>query len=118
MDTNDELDRLKAGTCAEVCHYLAMKVRKYRQSKDLSQEEFAREVGIPARTYKRFESHGRAHLDTFVTILRAMERTPYLFMLFPQPPRQAPPTLEDKLRSARVKGLAEALRAEKLQRRP
>ena len=104
MSTQEELDRLKACSCEEVCHYLAMKVRKHRREVKLSQAAFAERAGIPLRTYKRFEAHGRANLETFVEVLRAMERTHYLFMLFPTPPRTAKPTLEDKLRSVRIRG--------------
>lgn len=50
-----------------------------------SQKAFAERTGVPLRTYKRFESHGRAHLDTFVRALRTLGRTEYLFMLFPGP---------------------------------
>jgi hypothetical protein len=104
MKQEEELDRLKSWTCAEVCHYLAVKVRRHRRDAGVSQAEFAKQTGIPLRTYKRFESHGRANLETFIEVLRAMERTQYLFMLFPPPVRIAAPTLQDKLRAVRLRG--------------
>ena len=110
MKQEEELDRLKSWTCLEVCHYLAMKVRRHRRDAGVSQAEFAKQAGIPLRTYKRFESHGRANLETFIEVLRAMERTQYLFMLFPPPVRiAAAPTLEDKLRAVRLRGVAARL---------
>lgn len=107
MKQEEELDRLKSWTCAEVCHYLAMKVRRHRRDAGISQADFAKQAGIPVRTYKRFESHGKANLETFIEVLRAMERTHYLFMLFPAPVRiPVAPTLEDRLRAARLRGHA------------
>ena len=104
MNQQEELDRLRSWTCGEVCHYLAMKVRRQRREAGLSQAEFASQAGIPLRTYKRFEAHGKANLETFVEVLRALGRTHYLFMLFPAPVRVAPaPTLEDKLRTIRLR---------------
>ena len=79
----EEIDRLQTSHPAEVCHSLAMKVRRFRQDAKLSQAEFARQAEIPLRTYKRFESHGRANLETFIRALRTMGRTQYLCMLFP-----------------------------------
>lgn len=99
MAAEEELEKLKTWTCPEVCHYLAMKVRKHRQAAKISQAEFAKQAGIPLRTYKRFETRGRANLETFIEVLRAMERTHYLFMLFPSAQRAKPaPSLEARLR--------------------
>jgi DNA-binding XRE family transcriptional regulator len=85
-----------------------MKVRRHRREAGISQADFARQAGIPLRTYKRFEAHGKANLETFVEVLRAMERTHYLFMLFPAPARSAPPTLQDKLRAVRGRAMRAA----------
>jgi DNA-binding transcriptional regulator YiaG len=105
MTPEQERERLQSCSCSDACHYLAMKVRRFRQEARLSQVAFAEQAGIPVRTYKRFESHGKANLETFVQVLRAMERTQYLFMLFPGPVRPAAPTLEDKIRGLRTRGL-------------
>lgn len=83
-----------------------MKARRHRHETGQSQAEFAKQAGVPLRTYKRFESQGKANLETFIQVLGAMGRTPYLFMLFPQSMQQAPPTLDEKLRAARLRGLA------------
>jgi len=103
MTPEEELDRLKLWTSAEVCHYLAMKVRRHRQEARLSQAEFAAQAGIALRTYKRFEAHGQANLDTFVAALRAMGRTRYLMLLFAATTKvAATPTLRERLLDARL----------------
>ena len=100
MAAEEELEKLKTWTCPEVCHYLAMKVRKHRQAAKISQADCAHQAGIPLWTYKRFEAYGRANLETFIEVLRAMERTHYLFMLFPSGQRAAPvPSIEEKLKA-------------------
>lgn len=104
MSDDELVIRLRACPINEVCHYLAMRVRRYRQDEQLSQVEFAREAGIPLRTYKRFESHGKATLETFIEVLRAMDRTQYVFTLFPSPAPRPSISLEDRLRSLKVKG--------------
>lgn len=97
MKQDEELDRLKSWTRGELCHYLAMKVRKHRREAGVSKADFAKHAGIPVHTYKRFESHGRATLEKLIEVLRATERTRYLFMLFPAPLRlSATPSLDDR----------------------
>lgn len=81
----------------QVCRYLASEVRRVRLELAESQREFAERAGIPLRTYKRFETHGRAHLETFIRALRALGRTEYLFMLYPHARPRAPRTLDEKL---------------------
>jgi len=104
MTPEEELDRLKLWTSTEVCHYLAMKVRKYRQEAQLSQAAFAHQAGIALRTYKRFEAHGQANLDTFVAALRAMGRAHYLFMLFGAQSKPPPAlTLKERLLDVRLR---------------
>lgn len=51
----------------------------------MSQAAFAEQAGIPLRTYKRFETHGQANLETFVRVLQALGQARYLYLLFPQP---------------------------------
>ena len=69
-----------------VCRYLADRVRRSRRLAKLSQVELAKQAEVPLRTYKRFESHGNASLNTFVRVMMALQRTRYFFMLFPQEP--------------------------------
>lgn len=84
MNPISDLDRLPQLDEGELRDYLASKMRRERRLRKLSQVEFARQAGIPLRTYKRFETDGRASLDTFLRALRAIGQTRYLFMLFPQ----------------------------------
>jgi DNA-binding XRE family transcriptional regulator len=103
VDDDEPVDRLRTRTCSEVCHYLAMQVRKLRQEAEMSQADFAKHAGIPLRTYKRFESRGKANLLTFIEVLRAIDRTHYLPLLFPTGVlTTVPPSMRLK---ARVAGL-------------
>lgn len=98
MNLEQEREHLRAGSDAQVCGYLATKIRHFRRESKESQEVFSRRVGVPLRTYKRFEAHGKASLTTFIQILRAIERTQYLFMLFPQQMAQSSkPSLDERL---------------------
>ena len=85
MTPEEEYAFLRQCTHDEVCSYLATKIRRARRQGKESQEVFARRVSVPLRTYKRFEAHGKASLETFIQILRAVGRAQYLLMLFPQP---------------------------------
>lgn len=85
MPRETDLDRLPRLDTTEVCQYLASKVRRERRLRRLSQAAFAEQAGIPLRTYKRFETHGQANLETFVRVLQALGQARYLYLLFPQP---------------------------------
>lgn len=80
----------------ELRRQLADRVRAERRAQRLSQAEFAKECGIPLRTYKRFELSGRITLESFLRIVIAFRRTPALELLFPpsksieREPRRAP----------------------------
>jgi len=97
LDPNREYEYLRACSNAEACQYLGMKVRKWRQTEGLSQVQLAARAEVPLRTYKRFESHGKANLETFLQVLNALGRTQYLFMLFPVPV-SAKPSFEERLK--------------------
>lgn len=83
IDPRREYEYLRACSNVEACQYLGTKVRQWRRMEGLSQEKLAFRAEVPLRTYKRFEAHGKANLETFVQVLRALGRTEYLFMLFP-----------------------------------
>lgn len=101
-------DNLRLWPESEVCRYLAAEVRRIRLATGESQRDFAERAGVPLRTYKRFETHGRAHLDTFIRALRTLGRTEYLFMLFPAAsPHPGVRSLQDKLRQARLRALVQ-----------
>jgi transcriptional regulator with XRE-family HTH domain len=85
MNAEQEAFALRDWPEQAVCKILASKVRKARQDFGESQAEFAARAGIPLRTYKRFELHGKGTLEGFIRVLRTLGRTQYLFMLFPSP---------------------------------
>jgi transcriptional regulator with XRE-family HTH domain len=87
MTPDQQLDLLSHADRDEVVRrYLADRVRRTRRLAKLSQVELAKQAEVPLRTYKRFESHGKASLNTFVRVMMALRRTRYFFMLFPQEP--------------------------------
>lgn len=99
MTPDQERDFLRFCSGEEACHFLATKVRQFRRAGRVSQQDFARQAQVPLRTYKRFETHGKANLETFIQVLRAMGRTQYLFMLFPMPVSTTPrESLEQRLK--------------------
>lgn len=97
LDLSREHEYLRGCSNADACRYLGMKVRKWRQTEGLSQVQLAARAEVSLRTYKRFESHGKANLETFVQVLHALGRTQYLFMLFPVP-APAKPSFEERLK--------------------
>jgi transcriptional regulator with XRE-family HTH domain len=103
MELERVVDNLRHWPEGQVCRYLATEVRKLRLASKESQQEFAERAGISLRTYKRFETHGRGHLETFIRALKTAGRVEYLFMIFPTPDpgvaRRA--TLEEKLKALR-----------------
>jgi transcriptional regulator with XRE-family HTH domain len=97
IDPKREHEYLRSCSNVETCHYLATKVRQWRRAEGLSQVDFAARAEVPLRTYKRFESHGKANLETFIQVLRTLGRTQYLFMLFPVPASNRP-SFEERLK--------------------
>lgn len=101
MSVDRELEQLRVWGEADVCQYLAAKIRKVRRAKKESQEAFSGRIGVAVRTYKRFEAHGNGTLETFIRALRGIERVHYLFMLFPQDAVRAKPPLIQVLEKMR-----------------
>lgn len=97
MNLDREHEYLRTCSNVEACHYLATKVRQWRRTEGLTQAQLAAQAEVPLRTYKRFETHGRANLETFIQVLKALGRTQYLFMLFPAPPLKKP-SVDERLR--------------------
>lgn len=99
MTSEEELGFLKNCSQVEACRYLGTRIRRVRSHLRESQEDFAERAQVSLRTYKRFETHGKASLETFIKVLRAVGRTQYLFMLFPAPaPIKVKPILNERLR--------------------
>lgn len=102
MDPNREHEYLRFCSNKEACQFLATKVRQWRRNEGISQADLAARAEVPLRTYKRFETHGKANLETFIQVLRALGRTQYLFMLFPSgTPAKVKPTLDERLKQLR-----------------
>jgi transcriptional regulator with XRE-family HTH domain len=102
MNTEQEFAFLKTCSSEDACKYLATKIRQARRAEKVSQEVFANRAGVALRTYKRFETHGQATLETFVRVLGAVGRIQYMFMIFPPPKSLAvKPNFEEKLKQAR-----------------
>jgi len=102
MNSEEEMKALRVMPLEEVCQYLGAKLKRIRKDAKESQEDFAQRAGVPLRTYKRLETQGKASLETFVQVLRTVERTHYLFMLFPQPgPTHVKASLEQRLQKLR-----------------
>lgn len=85
MTPEQEQEFLKAAPHDEICGYLASKIRRERTQRKESQEAFAKRAGVALRTFKRLEIDGRGHLDTFVKVLKALDKGHYLQLLFPVP---------------------------------
>jgi transcriptional regulator with XRE-family HTH domain len=98
MDLDREHEYLRTCSNVEACHYLATKVRQWRRTEGLTQAQLAALAEVPLRTYKRFETHGRANLETFIQVLKALGRTQYLFMLFPAPLLAKKSSVEERLK--------------------
>jgi transcriptional regulator with XRE-family HTH domain len=106
MNTEQEAEMLRDWPEAQVCRYLCSKVRRARQEAGETQAQFAVRACVTLRTYKRFEANGQATLATFVHVLRALGRTQYLFMLFPQVvPAATSVSLEQKLRQLKARSM-------------
>lgn len=102
MTPEQENQYLKHSSHTELCAYLASKIRRARRLTKESQVEFAARAGVALRTYKRLETHGQGHLDTFLKVLVALDRGQYLHFLFPfenQPERIL--SLEDRIEAIR-----------------
>lgn len=113
MNVQQEFENLRTWPEHQICTYLATKVRAARREYKESQASLAERAGIPLRTYKRFETHGRANLETFVQVLRAIGRTEYLFMLFSPPARVPPrPSVEDRLKQLSTRAARQKARAQ------
>lgn len=106
MELERVVDNLRHWPEGQVCRYLATEVRKLRIAAKESQQEFAARAGIPLRTYKRFEAHGRGHFETFIRALKTAGRVEYLFMIFPAPDPGAArrASFEEKLEALRRRG--------------
>jgi transcriptional regulator with XRE-family HTH domain len=85
MNPEEELDAFKTWPDDEVCRLIATRVRELRKTGGHTQEALAMLADVPLRTFKRFETDGKATLETFVRVLRALNRAQYLHMVLNAP---------------------------------
>lgn len=98
MTPEQELIFLRASAPDRLAKHLGTRTRQARQLSGESQTAFAARAGIALRTFKRFEVDGQGSLETFLRVLKALERAQYLMLLFPQPvPRRM--TVVDKVQA-------------------
>ncbi|WP_156455192.1 hypothetical protein [Janthinobacterium sp. B9-8] len=98
MTPEQESQHLKQASNEELCAYLAAKIRRSRKLRKESQVQFAARAGIALRTYKRLETYGQGHLETFLKALSALDRCHYLNLLFPfDQPKSRALSLEERL---------------------
>lgn len=108
MNSDQAREHLKSATYEGLGQYVATQLRRARRQKKESQAKFAARAGIALRTYKRLETHGLGQMDTFLKALAALDRSQYLFLLFPQDVgAQRNFTLGQKIESLRQRALGE-----------
>lgn len=103
MTPEQEFDALKSWPDDKVCELIASRVRQLRQDGGYTQESLAALANVPLRTFKRFEADGSATLETFVRILRALNRAHYLQLLFFANKPQVESAYEEKIARARTR---------------
>ena len=103
MTPEQELDALKNWPDDKVCELIASRIRQLRQDGGHTQESLAALANVPLRTYKRFEADGKATLETFVRILRALNRAQYFQLLFLASTPRVDSAYEEKIARARTR---------------
>jgi len=61
-------------TSAELALDIAKQVTQHRIALNFKQRDFAKKIGIPLRTYERFESSGKVSFVNMLTILAAIDK--------------------------------------------
>lgn len=103
MTPEQEVKHLREADHAQLCTYLASKIRRARKQRRESQIRFAERAGIALRTYKRLETHGQGHLETLLKALVALDRVQYLHMLFPAEQTPKVLSLTDRIEAIRTR---------------
>lgn len=103
MTSEQDLEALKTWPDEKIALLVADRTRLLRQEAGLTQEALAALANVPLRTYKRFEAGGRANLETFIRILRALNRAQYLLLLLPAPVPRIDSSYEEKISKARAR---------------
>lgn len=101
MSSENELEVFKDGSDEEVCKLVAARIKQLRLAGGYTQEALAALANVPLRTYKRFERDGRTSFETFVQILRALNRVQYLYLVVPSAGSHANSAYAEKIANAR-----------------
>lgn len=103
MTLDQELELFKSWSDEQICSLVATRTRGIRKEAGLTQEALAALANVPLRTYKRFEANGHANLETFIRILRALNRAHYLLLLLPGPKPRVGSAYGEKISKARAR---------------
>lgn len=76
---------LDGSSASEHRKLLSDLVRLERKHRSLTQQQFAQLLGVPVRTYKRFELGTCDSLDIFLRIVILVDRSTALDLVFPKP---------------------------------
>ncbi len=68
----------------EILKELAKRLARIRKAQGYSQTEFAKEAGIGVATLRRIEGGQDSQLETWLKILKALDRMPALDALLPE----------------------------------
>jgi DNA-binding XRE family transcriptional regulator len=102
MTPEEELDALRTWPDDEICKLIAVRTRELRKAGGHTQEALATLADVPLRTFKRFETDGKATLETFIRILRALNRAQYLHVVL-NAPAPAKSRFEEKISRAQAR---------------
>jgi hypothetical protein len=101
MTPEEEIAALTSQSDEDVCKVIASRVRQLRLDSKHTQATLAALANVPLRTFKRFEVDGKASLETFIRILRALDRAQYLYLLLPSSQPRVSSAYEEKISNAR-----------------
>lgn len=68
-----------------ICAVMGIRLKTERLRLRIKQTDMAQQCGVSLRTYKRFESTGKVRTETFVAVLRHLNKLKLLGALLPEP---------------------------------
>lgn len=68
-----------------ICAVVGIRLKTERLRLGIKQTDMAQQCGVSLRTYKRFESTGKVGTETFVAVLRHLNKLKLLGVLLPEP---------------------------------
>lgn len=88
---------------SQILSYLASQIRAERLRRGYSQASMSKYTGIPLRTYKRIELAESGSIQNLIVILRALERTNTIKLLFPSPEKTTRTSLAERIHKLATK---------------